>query len=86
MAKPSARAAHALKSMSHNIGARKVAASAEAIERHARETERAARQTSCEGSHACSMPRSGECRLEAEAREGWPRGERPKLRRAAHRS
>ncbi len=34
----SARAAHALKSMSHNVGARRVAASAEAIERHARET------------------------------------------------
>jgi two-component system sensor histidine kinase BarA len=33
-----ARAAHALKSMSHNIGARQVAASAEAIERHARAT------------------------------------------------
>jgi two-component system, NarL family, sensor histidine kinase BarA len=33
-----ARAAHALKSMSHNIGARQVAAAAEAIERHARET------------------------------------------------
>ena len=33
-----ARAAHALKSMSHNIGARRVAASAEAIERHARAT------------------------------------------------
>jgi two-component system sensor histidine kinase BarA len=32
-----ARAAHALKSMSHNIGARQVAAAAEAIERHARE-------------------------------------------------
>jgi HPt (histidine-containing phosphotransfer) domain-containing protein len=28
-------AAHALKSMSHNVGARKVAAAAEAIERHA---------------------------------------------------
>jgi two-component system sensor histidine kinase BarA len=34
-----ARAAHALKSMSHNIGARKVAAAAEAIERHARESD-----------------------------------------------
>jgi signal transduction histidine kinase/CheY-like chemotaxis protein len=33
-----ARAAHALKSMSHNIGARQVALAAEAIERHARET------------------------------------------------
>jgi CheY-like chemotaxis protein len=33
-----ARAAHALKSMSHNIGARQVATAAEAIERHARET------------------------------------------------
>jgi HPt (histidine-containing phosphotransfer) domain-containing protein len=33
-----ARAAHALKSMSHNIGARQVAVAAEAIERHARET------------------------------------------------
>ncbi len=33
-----ARAAHALKSMSHNVGARQVAAAAEAIERHARET------------------------------------------------
>jgi len=33
-----ARAAHALKSMSHNIGARQVAASAEAVERHARTT------------------------------------------------
>jgi two-component system sensor histidine kinase BarA len=33
-----ARAAHALKSMSHNIGARPVAARAEAIERCARET------------------------------------------------
>jgi len=33
-----ARAAHALKSMSHNIGARQVAAAAEVIERHARET------------------------------------------------
>jgi signal transduction histidine kinase/CheY-like chemotaxis protein len=33
-----ALAAHALKSMSHNIGARLVAAAAEAIERHARET------------------------------------------------
>jgi signal transduction histidine kinase/CheY-like chemotaxis protein/HPt (histidine-containing phosphotransfer) domain-containing protein len=33
-----ARAAHALKSMSHNIGARAVAASVEAIERCARET------------------------------------------------
>jgi signal transduction histidine kinase/CheY-like chemotaxis protein len=33
-----ARAAHALKSMSHNMGARQVAAAAEAIERHARET------------------------------------------------
>jgi signal transduction histidine kinase/CheY-like chemotaxis protein/HPt (histidine-containing phosphotransfer) domain-containing protein len=31
------RAAHALKSMSHNVGARKVAAAAEAIERHAYE-------------------------------------------------
>jgi CheY-like chemotaxis protein len=34
----SARAAHALKSMCHNIGARKLAVAAEAIERHARET------------------------------------------------
>jgi two-component system, NarL family, sensor histidine kinase BarA len=34
-----ARAAHALKSMSHNIGARRVAAAAEAIERQARESE-----------------------------------------------
>jgi HPt (histidine-containing phosphotransfer) domain-containing protein len=33
-----ARAAHALKSMSHNIGARRVAAAAEAIERQARES------------------------------------------------
>src|SRR5262249_45247555 len=34
-----ARAAHALKSMSHNIGARQVASAAEAVERHARETD-----------------------------------------------
>jgi CheY-like chemotaxis protein len=33
-----ARAAHALKSMSHNVGARRVAAAAEAIERQARES------------------------------------------------
>jgi signal transduction histidine kinase/CheY-like chemotaxis protein len=32
------RAAHGLKSMSHNVGARRVAAAAEAIERHAYET------------------------------------------------
>src|SRR5262245_9511957 len=32
------RAAHALKSMSHNVGARRLAAAAEAIERHAYET------------------------------------------------
>jgi two-component system, NarL family, sensor histidine kinase BarA len=32
------RAAHALKSMSHNVGARRVAAAAEAIERHAYES------------------------------------------------
>jgi HPt (histidine-containing phosphotransfer) domain-containing protein len=37
-AENAARFAHALKSMSHNIGARQVAAAAEAIERHARET------------------------------------------------
>jgi CheY-like chemotaxis protein len=36
------RAAHALKSMSHNVGARKVAAAAEAIERHAFEAGRPA--------------------------------------------
>jgi len=31
------RAAHALKSMSHNVGARRLAAATEAIERHAYE-------------------------------------------------